>query len=322
MSDLSRRNFIKKAAITTAGISLSMNTKATPTESVSEPIFNISLAEWSLNKLLFGDKMDHLDFAPMARKHGIEAIEYVNQFFMDKATDETYLAEMKNRADNEGVISLLIMCDREGALGAVEENERIQTVENHKKWVDAAAFLGCHSIRVNGYTSGTFGDKPINFYDSMKLVADGLHRLCEYADGAGINVIIENHGGHSSYAPWLMGVMKMADHSRVGTLPDFGNFRIQRNSETEEVFSYDSYKGTAELMPLAKGVSVKPMVWDDMGNQYELDYAKMMRIVLDAGYRGYCGIEHGEKDREWDSILEVKEKLLVARNWLQSEYGE
>ncbi len=318
MTTFHRRTFLKTSAITSAGILLAMDTLASPSQ---KPIFDISLAQWSLNKLLFSGKMDNLDFAVDARKHGIKAIEYVNQFFMDKAEDAAYLKEMKTRADGEGVTSLLIMCDREGQLGAAKEKDRNQTVENHKKWVDAAKYLGCHSIRVNGYSSGTFGSRPINFYESMKLVADGLHKLCTYADTAGINVIIENHGGHSSYAPWLMGVMRMADHHRVGTLPDFGNFQIQRPEEGEKPVSYDSYRGTAELMPLAKGVSVKPVVWDDKGNRMDLDYEKMMRIVLEAGYRGYCGIEHGEEGRIWESIGEVRNKLLATRNWLSREYS-
>lgn len=322
MSDFNRREFIKKSAITSLGISLAMNVKASTSNSSDDPIFKISLAEWSLNKLLFKDKMDHLDFAPMARKNGIDGIEYVNQFFMDKATDKKYLQEMKTRAESEGVKSLLIMCDREGALGALDEKERMQTVENHKKWVDAAALLGCHSIRVNGFSTGSFGARPTNFYEAMKYVADGLHHLCVYADQANINVIIENHGGHSSYAPWLMDVMKLADHSRAGTLPDFGNFSIQRVEDSEEIISYDSYLGTKELMPLAKGVSVKPTVWDHKGNRSELDYMKMMRIVLDAGYRGYCGIEHGQEGRIWESIEEVKAKLGEVRETLTGEYTE
>jgi len=306
--------------ITATGMSLAIKGN-TETVKTNDPIFKISLAEWSLNRSLFAKKMDNLDFAIQTRAHGIEAVEYVNQFFKDKAKDKSYLKEMKNRADSEGVKSLLIMCDGEGALGDPDEAKRIQTVENHKKWVEAAKYLGCHSIRVNGFSSGSWGSAPVKFYESMKLVADGLHRLCDYADGFGINVIIENHGGHSSYAPWLMGVMKMAAHSRVGTLPDFGNFRIYHDKDSDQTYSYNAYRGTKELMPLAKGVSVKTTAWDDSGNQSDLDYEKMLRIVLDAGYRGYCGIEHGEKNREWESIVEVKQKLLVVRNWLQSEYS-
>lgn len=320
MSELKRRSFIKNTVVTATGLSLALKANAKNVQS-KEPIFKISLAEWSLNKSLFAKKMDHLDFAPQARAHGIEAVEYVNQFFMDKATDMNYLKEMKTRADGEGVRSLLIMCDREGALGHPDESERINTVENHKKWVDAAKYLGCHSIRVNGFSTGSWGSTPEKFYESMRYVSDGLHRLCEYADGPGINIIIENHGGHSSYAPWLMSVMRMAAHSRVGTLPDFGNFSIFYDKENDQRYSYDAYRGTAELMPLAKGVSVKTTAWDDNGNESPLDYERMLRIVLDSGYRGHFGIEHGEKDREWESIMEVKNKLLTVRNWLQSEYS-
>lgn len=317
MPEFNRRDFIKKSAITATGLGLALNSQASESAK-AEPLFKISLAEWSINRSLFQKKIDHLDFPILARKHGINAVEYVNQFFMDKAEDKAYLREMKHRADSEGVRSVLIMCDREGALGAPEKSDREKTVNNHKKWVDAAKYLGCHSIRVNGFSRGSWGAKPDDFDESMKLVADGLRMLCEYADPFDINVTIENHGGNSSNAKWLVGVMKQADHKRAGTLPDFGNFRIHKDKDGTT--SYDAYRGVTELMPLAKGVSVKPVVWDDHGKEFDLDYERMMRIVLDAGYRGYCGIEHGEKDREWEAIGEVKDKLIAVRDKLNAEY--
>lgn len=317
MSEFNRRNFIKKSAIAATGLGLALNSQAQG-KGKSEPLFKISLAEWSINRSLFKKKTDHLDFPVLARKHGIDAVEYVNQFFKDKAEDKAYLREMKHRADSEGVRSVLIMCDLEGALGAPEKADRIQTVENHKKWVDAAKYLGCHSIRVNGFSRGGWGAKPDDFEESMTLVADGLRMLCEYADPFDINVTIENHGRNSSNAKWLVGVMKKADHKRAGTLPDFGNFQIYKDKKG--ITSYDSYLGVTELMPFAKGVSVKPRVWDDQGNEFDLDYERMMRIVLDAGYRGYCGIEHGEAGREWESIVEVKNKLIATRDKLMADY--
>ena len=153
MSDFNRRDFIKKSAIAATGLGLALNSHAKMKDK-AEPLFKISLAEWSINRSLFAKKTDHLDFPILARKHGIEAVEYVNQFFMDKAEDKAYLREMKSRADGEGVRSLLIMCDREGALGNPDAGKRKQTVDNHKKWVNAAKYLGCHSIRVNGFSSG------------------------------------------------------------------------------------------------------------------------------------------------------------------------
>lgn len=316
---VNRRDFIKKTAVASAAIGMAYHGHSTPSPEV-EPIFKISLAEWSINKPLKAGTMDNLDFALLARRHGISAIEYVNQFFMDKAQDAAYLREMKHRADGEGVRSVLIMCDHEGQLGHGEEKERLQTVENHKKWVEAAKYLGCHAIRVNGYSTIEWSKKSADFKESQKLVADGLGRLCEFAAAYDISVMIENHGGFSSNGKWLAGVMKLAGHPGAGTLPDFGNFRLA-SGKSGKSDSYDAYRGVKELMPIAKGVSVKTTVWDDKGNQSPLDYDRMLRIVLDAGYRGYCGIEYGEAGREWASIVEVKEALIACRDRLTGEYN-
>ena len=247
------------------------------------PAFKISLAQWTINRELRSGKVDNLDFAKVADDNGIKAIEYVNQFFMDKAKDEAYLGQMKQRASDLGVKSVLIMCDREGNIGDPDDDKRTRTIENHRKWIDAASFLGCHSIRVNAGSSGTWDDQ-------VKLAADGLARLTEFAAGQEINVIVENHGGLSSNADWLAHVMTEVNHPRCGTLPDTGNFRI-KDGET-----YDSYRGVEKLMKWAKGVSIKNQVWDDEGNQTEMDFERMMKIVLDAGYHGYCGIEYGGID--------------------------
>lgn len=310
MGLLDRRTFLTTAAAATAGLGFRRAPAVAPAPPRDEPLFKVSLAEWSLNRAIFSGKMDHLDFVSFAREQGIDAVEYVNQFFMDRATDQAYLREMRQRADDVGVRSLLIMCDREGALGHPDESERAQAVENHKKWVDAGAFLGCHSIRVNGYSPGVD-----DFQETMSLVADGLRRICEYADGHGLNVLIENHGGLSSNGAWLAAVMELTDHPRAGTMPDFGNFRISDDA------SYDSYFGVMQLMPYAPAVSVKPVVWDAEGNQHPLDYVRMMRIVLDAGYRGYAGIEHGREGEEAASIQEVKKRLEEARDVLQDQFS-
>jgi sugar phosphate isomerase/epimerase len=226
-------------------------------------------------------------------------VEYVNQFFKDKAKDEKYLGELKKIAKNERVDNVLIMCDGEGMLGHPDKEERIKTVENHKKWVDAAAFLGCHSIRVNAASRGEYDEQ-------QKYAADGLHLLCEYADAKKINVIVENHGGLSSNADWLVGVMKLVDHKRVGTLPDFGNFVINRQTGEE----YDRYKGMELLMPYAKGVSAKSWAFDAEGNETKMDFYRLMKIVKDSGYKGYVDVEYeGSELSERDGVIATK-KLL------------
>ena len=272
---------------------------------IPKPAFEISLAQWSLHKTLFGGKLDNLDFAATTRKEfGIDGVEYVNQFFKDKAKDKSYLAEMKKRAADAGVKSLLIMIDGEGNLGDPNSAKRREAVEKHFKWVEAAVTLGCHSIRVNARSSGSYEDQ-------QKLAAEGLRSLSEFAAKHGQNVIVENHGGLSSNGTWLAGVMKMVDLPNCGTLPDFGNFRIQGDEW------YDRYKGVEELMPFAKAVSAKSHDFDDAGNETKTDYAKMMKIVLKHGYSGYVGIEYeGGKLDEYAGVRATKALLERVRTEL------
>jgi L-ribulose-5-phosphate 3-epimerase len=297
MKNTSRRNFVKTSAAFAAGSLLVSPALAGMAKQKSS--FKISLAEWSLNKTLFSNKMTNLDFPRFASEHGIKGLEYVNQFFKDKAKDQSYLAELKKICKNEGVESVLIMCDGEGMVGHPEKAERIKTLENHKKWIDAAKFLGCHSIRVNAGSQGSFEEQ-------QKLAADGLRMLGEYGDKQKINVLVENHGGWSSHGEWLAGVMKLADHKRVGTLPDFGNFVINRQTGEE----FDRYKGTELLMPWAKGVSAKSNEFDSEGNEANMDYYKLMKIVKDSGYKGWVGIEYeGSKLPEEEGIMATKRLL-------------
>src|SRR5690554_3765194 len=278
MENTSRRNFIRTAVTATAGSFLV--TPAVAGMAARKSPFKISIAEWSLHKTLFANEMTNLDFPKFAAEVGIKGVEYVNQFFKDKAKDTSYLAELKKICKNEGVESVLIMCDGEGMVGHPEKSEREKTLENHKRWIDAAKYLGCHSIRVNAASQGSYEEQ-------QKLAADGLRMLADYGDTKKINILVENHGGLSSNGDWLAGVMKLADHKRVGTLPDFGNFIINR--QTGEAF--DRYKGMELLMPYAKGVSAKSNDFDDQGNEIHSDFYRIMNIVKDAGYKGWVGIE-------------------------------
>ncbi|MBU0754795.1 MAG: sugar phosphate isomerase/epimerase [Planctomycetes bacterium] len=295
---MNRRAFVRGGALALTGLGLGLSgCKGLMKGLGMGKDFKISLAEWSLHRALYAKELDNLDFAGTAREtYGIEAIEYVNGFFKDKAEDRAYLKQLNRRAADHGVRQLLIMIDGEGALGDPDEAGRTQTVENHKKWVEAAAFLGCHSIRVNALSEGTFDEQ-------IRLCADGARRLTEFAAGFGINVIVENHGGNSSNGRWLAGLMEAVGLPGFGTLPDFGNF-----------YDYDRYLGVAEMMPYAKAVSAKSRVFDAQGNEAETDYLRMMGIVLDAGYRGYVGIEYeGSELPEHEGILATKKLLERAR---------
>jgi L-ribulose-5-phosphate 3-epimerase len=297
---MERRRFLALGAGTIGGLYLSGCESLKATLKGNKEPFKISLAQWSWHRRLFGQaepKMDNLDFAENASKMGIYAIEYVNQFFKDKAEDDKYLAQMKKRAEDNGVKSMLIMCDGEGNLGDPDANKRTQTIENHYKWIRAAKYLGCHSIRVNAYSSGSEAEQH-------KLVVDGLRRLSEYAADYKINVIVENHGGLSSNPKWLVGIMKEVNMPNCGTLPDFGNFPP----------AIDRYEAVRAMMPFAKAVSAKSYDFDDEGDETKIDYYKMMNIVLGAGYKGYVGVEYeGSRLSEDDGITATKKLLEKIR---------
>ncbi len=332
MKNISRRDFLVKSSIAAAGLS------ALPTLSFAsseKPLWRYSVAEWSVNTLIFGDAtkdgwekfmwklkndfasiekaapMRNIDFPKFIRECGCEGAEYVNTCMYDKATNEKYLNELNNVCKGEGITNVLIMVDAEGEVGHPDKAERVKTVDNHKKWVDAAAQLGCHAIRVNAGSQGSYEEQ-------QKRAAEGLRMLCEYGDKANINILVENHGGFSSNGEWLTAVMKMVDHKRIGTLPDFGNFQ----TSYQPVEWYDRYKGTKELMPWAKGVSAKSEHFDDKGEETLSDYHQLMRIVVEAGYRGFVGIEYeGPQypDRK-GGVLATKRLLEKCHEELKKEF--
>lgn len=259
----------------------------------ANPPFRISLAEWSLHRTLGAGKLTNLEFPAYARKEfDIEAVEYVNSFFRDKAQDQAYLRELKQRSEDAGVKNLLIMVDNEGALGDPDEAARRQAAENHFKWVEAAKFLGCHSIRVNAHSRG-------NWDEQVERTADGLRWVCEFAQGQGINVLVENHGGQSANYAWLIAVIQAVGLPNCGALPDFGNFE-----------GYNPYKGVEALMPYAKGVSAKSIRFDEAGLEANLDFHRLLQIVMASGYQGYVGIEYAGSDLEEPDGIRATKKLL------------
>ena len=265
------------------------------TASYGQKQLKLSLAEWSLHRTITKGDMTNLDFPKVAKtKYNLDAVEYVSTFFAGKGEDKAYLENLKNECTKYGVKSLLIMVDGEGDMGDTTASKRNQTVENHYKWVKAAKYLGCHSIRVNARGQGTMEQ-------SAKAVIDALTKLCDYAATYKINVIVENHGGFSSNGIWLSNIMKAVNKPNCGTLPDFGNF-----------YEYDRYQGVKDMMPFAKGVSGKTYDFDAQGNETKIDYPRMIQIVKDAGFKGYIDIEYEGTRLSEDEGIKAS-KLLLER---------
>lgn len=269
----------------------------------SAPLFRISLAEWSLHRSIHAGAVDPARFpAVVAREFGCSGAEYVSGFYAGRAGDDPLWSRLRRMAADEGVRNVLVMVDGEGRLADAET--RLAAVENHRKWLDAAARLECHSIRVNVHGTGSAGEQA-------RLAADSLVRLADLAAPAGLSILVENHGGLSSNGAWLAGVLRRADHPRVGALPDFGNFTIAPGE------TYDRYRGVEELMPFAKGVSAKSYAFDEAGDETSIDYRRLLTTVVRAGYRGFIGAEYeGERHSEPEGIRLTKALLERLRGEL------
>lgn len=318
---MKRRDFINKAgqsglALALLGAASCKNTSKSEVKTNESNkaedtslFFKISLAQWSLHRALFAGDMDNLDFAAKSRSLGCEGLEYVNGFFKDKAKNMTYLKEMKTRANTEGQQNVLIMIDREGNLAVPDDKKRLQAIENHYKWVEAAHFLGCHAIRVNLAGAN-------NFDDGVEVAVDSLQKLSEFAKGSNINVLVENHGGLSSNGNWMHQVFSKVKNDNCGTLPDFGNFCINKGEKDANGVrpcfeDYDRYKGMQQLLPFAKAVSAKSYDFDENGNETTIDYHRVMTMVKNVGYNGYVGVEYEGLKFPENKGIELTRNLLI-----------
>ena len=282
----------------------------------TEPFFKLSLAQWSIHRMVYNEGIDPYTFAEKASKWGFNGLEYVSQLYYKELEKEKFseeaMAAFVNKSNEEakkyGLTNVLIMVDGQGDLATSDAAARKAAAENHFKWVDAAAAMGCHAIRVNLAGSAEADEWVANS-------VDGLKQLAGYAKGKQINVLVENHGGLSSNAALLAGVMAQVDMDNCGTLPDFGNFCIKRADPDDYSAGcaemYDIYQGVGELMPYAKAVSAKSHVFNADGQEAQIDYTRMLQIVKDAGYRGFIGVEYeGDELGEEAGILATKKLML------------
>jgi sugar phosphate isomerase/epimerase len=295
------------ASLAACSVALAADDAVKPAQAAPATAKNpISLAQWSLHRRFgFGrpaerdpNPRDPMDFPKIAREEfGISRVEYVNQFYAGKAGKPELARELRTRCDDLGVKSLLIMCDGLGTCGAASDEDRAKFAANHDVWLELAAALGCHSIRVNAIGEGSKDEQA-------QRCADGLAKLVARAKPHALSVIVENHGGLSSDGAWLAGVIRAVGDSTCGTLPDFGNWRDEKGVLVDPV------KNVSLVMPYAKAVSAKSYDFDAEGNDTLLDYPKLMAEVRRAGYTGSIGIEYeGKKMSEHDGILATKRLL-------------
>lgn len=281
----------------------------------TSPFFKLSLAQWSLHNAIFKGDLNPYDFAAKAKELGFEGIEYVNQLYKDvteaknkNSALKQFIAQSNAQAKAHGVENVLIMIDGEGDLAVPGVSERNKAIENHKTWVEVAAAMGCHSIRIN-----LFGERDEQAWKAQS--AESMRKLGEFAAPYKVNIVVENHGYLSSNAALVMEMLDEVNQPNCGTLPDFGNFCLERKDGERWgancVKEYDRYKGVEELMPRAFAVSAKSHDFDAQGNETNTDYLRMLELVKSAGYNGFIGVEYeGRGLSEVEGILATKNLLL------------
>lgn len=278
-----------------------------------EPFFKLSLAQWSLNKTFNEQGVDPFKFASIAKSLGFEGVEYVNHLYAKQIDDLGFSAvidSLKVISENIDMRNVLIMIDGEGDLANPNEEVRNAAVENHKKWVDAAQRLGCHSIRVN-----TFGTNDPELW--LPSVVDGLTKLSKYAASKNINVLCENHGWLSSNATLLMEALEIVNMDNCGTLPDFGNWCVKRKDGAQwgdclEEYP-DKYQGIEIMLTKAKAVSAKAYDFDENGNETTLDFPRIIQMVKNSGYTGYIGVEYeGTRLTEHEGVIAIRDLLIKS----------
>ena len=265
--------------------------------------FEVSLAQWSIHNQIWDGSIDPMDFASIAKDLGYTGLEYVSNLYVGDEVNypmkaqglDSILKELKRRSDDLGMTNVLIMIDDQGDLSVDDELQTTQAVDNHKKWVDAAAYLGCHAIRVNLFGSADPDAWVINSVRSLKA-------LSAYAAEKNVSILVENHGGLSSDAKLLARVMDEVGMDNCGVLVDFGNFCLRRENDERWgapcVEEYDRYRGIEELMPYAHGVSAKSYAFDAEGNETSMDFPRILNIVRDSGFSGFIGVEFEGPDAD------------------------
>ena len=292
MRIITRRSFIRSAMA--AGGAAAVSPVFSMAQQMKKYDFKISLAAWSIQPW-FNKTWTNLDLPRIVREEfDLDGLEFVNFFFT--LPSYAYLKDLKQRADDYGVKLVLIMCSEEGDMSHNEKKEREIAIRQHHKWVDIAWFLNCHAIRGDARTQ-----TPGSNEERVKRCAESYYSLCEYADQAGINVTVENHGGFSSIPEYFVMLAKEVNHPRFGLLPDYGNFNES---------SMDRYKALEMAMPYAKAVSVKCRDFDENGKHEAWDLDRMIQITFNAGYRGFMGIEAGSKERRhYDNVRACRDLL-------------
>ena len=300
--DHKRRNFIQTTIAASLGIPL-MGSNLISDSLLNDQNIKISLQCYSFASSLFTKKMNIIDFPKIVREDfNIDAAEYWNRPMVEKRRDSNFIRELNKRTNDYGLENTFMLVDlinfqtgESKSLCSRDKIERNFAIEEHKEWIEFSKAIGCKGIRVNLWSDN------MTRSEVKSISQDSLGELLEFSNKINMSIVIENHGGYTSDAKWLIDLIKSINHPKLGTLPDFGtrNFCIKRAPKTESgifgsqcVDQYDKYKGVKEMLPYAKGISAKSHTFNNDGEEMSTDYKKMINLIKASGFNDYIAIEY------------------------------
>ena len=327
-----RRKFITNIFKSTAAISLSSSllNNSLFANYLSKKL-KISLQCFSFASEFYKGKFDLSNFSKIVREtYNLDGAEFWSIPFMGKEKNSIFLNELRQKSNDYGIKNTIILVDlldmqtmKQGnSLASIDKKERNQAVEDHKPWIDAAKSIGCDSIRINLWSDASK-------QDVTKVSLESISKLLEYSSDKNISIVIENHGGYTGDAKWLVNLIKKINNKNLGTLPDFGtlNFCIKRDLSDTEIFSskclnqYDKYLGVKELLPFAKGISAKSTQFDLKGNETATNFKKMLRLIKKSNFEGYMSIEYEGAIRDTfsqkNNHLSTHDGILATKKLLE-----
>jgi sugar phosphate isomerase/epimerase len=297
--EIDRRRFV--ASCVAAG-ALSASAKI-PSAAAIEPIkrtgqskIKLSLAAYSYRDLLTGKspQLSLVDFIDDCAAMGLEGTELTSYYFPPDATPD-YLRTLKAHAFRLGLDVSGTAVGNNFCLPPGEKRDKEMELVKH--WVDNAEILSAPVIRIFSGQQQSGQSEA----EAHRLAVEAMEQACAYAGEHGVFLALENHGGLTANAEGLLSLVRDVKSPWFGVNLDTGNFH-----------SEDVYGDLAKLAPYAVNVQVKVVVSGPDGKKRPSDFARLAKILKDAGYRGYVALEFEEKGNPREECPKYIEQLRAA----------
>lgn len=255
----------------------------------------LSCETYSLRSYFGSKEITYLTVPKLLKQMGIPGVTY-NDIWME-SWDNAYLDRIKRACREAGVKITGLIC--EGNLATQDEAKWEEQIRTDEKKMRAAAYLGAPIVRLN---IGGLGDEKLDATIGVQRVIAAFKRLLPLAKELNVKMTIENHGGVSKKADWILEIIKGTDPKWVGACLDFGNWPDEiRNSES------------AKLAPYAYHTHVKCHTFTSEGEDTNKDYKYLLGLLKNSGYRYAVSIEYEGPDDQKVGV--AKSRDLILKYW-------